>query len=219
MESKKNQLQEYFQKRDFTQLPVYSHRQTERGWVSTLKLPAGKEFEGLGTNKKSADQEAATLALSNFSKSENQGVLFKFAGRVLVLIDLENTPVHNKNLWNIIRWDRSRIEAFVGKLSSHARKDLKDLYPFVDRFHIIDSGHKDAVDHAISVRAGEWLGAQKYHIDECTYEELHLVSRDRFASALIDVLKQKCNRFTKKPKLVHSINIDECFQFLNNKCV
>ena len=119
-----------------------------------------------------------------------------------------------------VLWDCTKIEAFVGKLSSHATKDLPALYPFVDKFHIVDSGHKDAVDHAISFRAGRWAESQihsDYYIngpEGCVYDDaICIVSRDRFSPALVDVIRQHIGG--RDPKVKHFINIDECFETLS----
>jgi hypothetical protein len=236
-------------------LPVYEHYQSAEGWVCVLTLPdSNRQFEAVGRNKKEADQRAASLALADLSgittpitplqnqtpplkwsvtsakesqfQEKYDGISWRLPGCVLVLIDLENSPNHDKRKWNGVRWDCSRVEAFVGKLSSHATKDLQSLYPFVTKFHIVNSGHRDAVDHAISARAGEWVEAQKhpdYYLEReegCLYDDcIYIVSRDRFAPALVDVLNQKLAQTNKKKQIavVHAINIDECFDLLDTK--
>jgi len=263
--SNKNALQEYYQ-REFPRwgsdgkqiLPVYDHHRSDQGWVCTLKLPEGGEFQATARNKKDADQDAASQALkallggtaNPIQPTENaplwsatprtviprtvipshvvEGVEFRLPGCVLVLIDLENSPGFNRKRWMNVRWDCSQVEAFVGKLSSHATKDLKSLYPYVNKFHIVNSGMKDAVDHAISVRAGQWLESMKhpkYYLEGeegCLYDDcIFIVSRDRFAPALVDVLQQQLPRSEyqggRAPGVIHSININECFGVLEEK--
>lgn len=229
--SKKNRLQEYYQRRQLL-LPVYTHERTESGdWKSTLTLVDGRRFFGIERTKKDADQNAAAEALaalecsSECSRETPSKPDWRLAGCVLVLIDLENSPGYDNTKWSNIRWDCSKIEAFVGKLSSHATKDLASLYPFVQEFHVVNSSMRDAVDHAISVRAGKWLESMKhieYYIDGpegCVYDDaIHIVSRDRFAGALSDVLNQGVpppfRPGTHKPQVVHSVNIDDCFELL-----
>lgn len=221
------------------------------GWATLLTLPdGGGQFTGSGQNKKISDQAAAARAViflqerappsgvienptppplwsvapqgDGFVKQNPPNIEWRLPGCVLVLIDLENSPGHDKARWNHVRWDCSRVEAFVGKLSSHATKDLASLYPFVTHFHIVDSGHRDAVDHAISCRAGQWVESMKhatYYLEGeegCLYDEcIHIITRDRFGPALVDVLRQ-----LPPPEeegclsVVHSINIDECFGLL-----
>jgi hypothetical protein len=237
----KNLLQEYYQRDGKQSLPIYSHERSEQdGWICTITLPDGRTFQASGRNKKEADQIAAgqvmdmisgqviertseldnkqNLSKQNLSKQHKKD--WRLPGCILVLIDLENSPGYDNDMWNHVQWDCSSIEAFAGKLSSHATKDLKELYPFVHKFHIVDSGHKDAVDHAISARAGAWLESMKHpdyylHEDECIYDDaIHIVSRDRFALALVDVLRQQMPK-DQYINVVHSINMDKCFSKLN----
>lgn len=232
--SNKNRLQEYFQKTQNGRLPTYSHHADLLGWVSTLTLPDRcGEFIAIGRTKKEADQIAAGQALQELDLIEEtieqrqlvQKHDFRLPGCLLVLIDLENSPGFERSQWLNVIWDCCRVEAFVGKLSSHATKDLRALYPFVDKFHIVDSGHRDAVDHAISVRAGQWLETfkhPKYYIEGevgCLFDDaIFIVSRDRFAPALVDVLRQQLRSGNwKTQEAIHSINIDECFEILDKK--
>lgn len=236
--SYKNTLQEHFQRfvRTGTSagLPKYFHRPTEYGWLSTVCLPGGSKYSAPGRNKKVADQAAARLALNALNLFESvveTDFDEDFNPRLaqderttcaLVLIDLENSPGYDSKQWKDMRLPCCAVEAFAGKLSSHAGKNLSTLYPFVTKFHIVDSGHKDAADHAMSVRAGRWLHTLEQSADagaSCIYRDaLHIVSRDRFASALIDVLAQQLRGIErsggKVPALVHSITIDECFKKL-----
>jgi len=224
----KNLLQEYFQKKDGkhgnNNLQLnYKSRQSDHGfWISILTLPDGRKFKGKGKRKKDAEQNAASAALLILIINPNEQktkpntkpniIKYHFCGKNIILIDLENSPNYDKNKWLNIRWESTNIEAFVGKLSSHATKDLKTMYPFVSKFHIVDSGMKDAVDHAISVRAGIWLESScesSYIADDCIY----IVSRDRFSLALVDILKQ----YNPKSEIVHCVNIDKCFDILANK--
>ena len=126
---------------------------------------------------------------------------------MLILIDLENSPNFMKSRWLNVSFENCRLEAFVGSFSSHATKDLATLYPFVHTFHIVDSGHKDAVDHAISVRTGQWLS----HLPG---GGVCIVSRDRFAAALVDVLLQQTPENTSVKQFM---NMDQCFDALINK--
>lgn len=213
-------------------------------WLSTLTLPdfpdskqsAGddypKIFQKFGATKRDADKNAAKMALEYLKSSTgtaaahtrqterkpnetNMPLTLKQSW--LVLIDLENSPNHTAERWNSIRWENCAIEAFVGKLSSHAQKDLTTLYPFVTTFHVVDSGHKDAVDHAISVRAGTWLFCQSFIIQSLPLareECFAVVSRDRFASALMDILRQQCDTNDLSAKIAHYTTIDSCFENL-----
>jgi len=235
IQSNKNTLQEYYQKHCGSDgkhiLPDYDYERTMTGWLCILTLPDSKEFRAAGRNKKLAAQTAAGKALDVISAlstkpssphihnpTANKALQWFFPGCLLVLIDLENAPKHDKERWNRVRWDCCRIEAFVGKMSSHATKDLKALYPFVTHFHIVNSAHRDAVDHAISVRAGEWVESMKHYLDReegCLYDDaIYIVSRDRFAPALVDILRQKVP--LSDIDLVHCININECFEYLEN---
>lgn len=212
--SYKNQLQEYYQKRG-EQLPLYSHIETTEGWDSTVEICDGRKFHGTGKTKKFSDQDAAKLVLDSlFLKSIPLcDIIERHPGCILVLIDLENSPKVDKEWFNT-RWTCCQLEAFVGKLSSHATKNLKALYPFVDKFHIIDSGHQDVVDHSISFRTGQWLENIPYG-DPCNFEDaIFIVSRDRFASALIDVLKQAIRKMKKQPEVENFINMNDCFNRL-----
>lgn len=226
--SHKNRLQEICQRRK-TLLPNYEHERIDIGWKSTVTLGEDQRFSGVGRTKKEADQIAANEALNHIDSlvavPEERKTQFKFAGCALILIDLENSPGYNKEKWENVRWDCSRIEAFVGKLSSHATKDLASLYPFVDKFHVINSSMKDAVDHAMSVRAGCWLESMKHpeyycnREEDCVYDDaIYIISRDRFAAALIDVIQQRIPPLSRpgahRTDAVHSINIDQCFQSL-----
>ena len=140
--------------------------------------------------------------------------VIRYVGCNLILIDLENSPNYDKIKWEHVRWEDSLVEDFVGKLSSHASKDLKTLYPFVDKFHIVDSGMKDAVDHAISVRAGMWIESTRQETSEVYDEGIYIISRDRFALALIDVIRQEMSTCKDDTEFVHCVSIDECFQHL-----
>jgi hypothetical protein len=214
--SLKNLLQEWCQTNN-SALPVYTHINVIAGdWESTVSLPSHPEFafSACARTKKQADQLAAGLILDQVSQAltVNQAtagyrpIRMLYGGSVLVLIDLENSPNYTKREWTDVRWDGAHIAAFVGKLSSHATKDLSTLYPFVDEWHIVDSGMKDAVDHAISVRAGQWLSQGSDLPDG-----IHIVSRDRFAVALVDVLRQVIDWDTE---IRHAINIDDVFKHL-----
>jgi hypothetical protein len=224
--SYKNQLQEYYQKRG-KPIPTYAHGSTISGWESTVVICDDRKFQSEGRTKKDADQEVAKMVLDTLLSSEEEKVFLegdlefvpypkptlKSPGCVLILIDLENSPKVDKE-WLNIRWDCCQVEAFAGKLSSYATKNLEDLYPFVDEFHIVDSGYKDAADIAISFRAGRWLENIPYG-DPCNFEDaIFIVSRDRFASALVDVLKQSVREMKIQPEVANFINMNDCFDRL-----
>lgn len=173
----KNKLQEVYQKKGLT-LPQYKHVQYYMGWQSIVTLANGKVFKGLGLNKKEADTLAARYALEYLATMEPQNITID-CSNTIVLIDLENAP--NISFSNVI-CNGGCIEAFVGRFSSFASKELSEKYPFVHTFHIVESGAPDAVDHAISFRAGQ--------ISEPTME-IVIISRDKFAVALCDVLTQQ----------------------------
>lgn len=77
------------------------------------------------------------------------------------------------------------------------------------------------MDHAISLRAGQWLEAQKhpdYYLDAeegcfCD-DEIYIVTRDRFGLALVDILRQHLDQSSHKAVPVHSTTIDQCFERL-----
>lgn len=228
MKSEKNQLQEFCQKREIL-LPTYTT--TRIGGQDNL--PAfqsrvvfnGKDYLGdVCTSKKGAEKSAANQALRSNELSattqKQQQPQPTFTERetrpYLVLIDLENSPNYTMAKWQTTRWKNARIEAFVGKLSSHAQKSivyLKQYYPFVDEIHIVNSGMKDAVDHAISVRAGEWLNVFRCNSSHMYGAGVFIVSRDRFAVALRDILVQHlASAGVGGAKIIHSVNIDECFE-------
>jgi len=172
--SAKNELQEYYQKLKFDQLPVYTYERLsnigqEPIWHAWVSLPNGEtQYDGFGRTKREADEIAARKALRsiqsvvpcqapcgypgtrgetgntmNDSPPEPRRCVSSPASlettEVLVLIDLENSPNHTANVWNATAvWCGCRIEAFAGKLSSHATKNLPSIYPFVSQFHIVD---------------------------------------------------------------------------------
>jgi len=185
--SVKNSLQEWcqLQLRSNLKLPQYTFKSCNNGWSCTVQVPIEMDkyetFRAEAQNKKEASKLAAKLALdyieSAQSKEERKLPEKKDC---TVLVDLENAPTCSNVSDTLLG---GHVEAFVGKLSSHANKDLLALYPFVDDFHIIDSGIKDAVDHAISVRAGIWLAKEES-------QQLIIVTRDKFGYALRDVLVQ-----------------------------
>lgn len=222
----KNKLQEHYQRLHLP-LPRYEHKNgaDSMNWTSTVILPNDKQqFRGCGATKKAADQQAAqraweSVCVATRKTTPPQQFVSVATPKVkpkalvslvsLVLWDLENSP-------GCTEWQSGtcQVEAFAGKLSSHATKDLRYLYPFVDTFHIVDSGMKDAVDHAISVRAGEWIAG-----GSSTLHTLYIVSRDRFSIALIDVMRQKLARTPPGERgancancvhCVHCVSMDEC---------
>lgn len=207
--SYKNQLQEYFQARH-QRLPEYTHQLLPDGsWQTTVSLWENGSFTGVGMNKKAADKLAASQALEWLNKREPPHAITTPPSTPpkhpigYVLLDLENSPTYTK-------WTNTApivVEAFAGKLSSYPGKNLQVLYPFVHRFHIVDSGIKDAADHAISVRAGELMS------DDCPPRHLFIVSRDRFAVALKDILQQ---RWPNQCIFYHCISLDECDAALSN---
>jgi hypothetical protein len=160
--SSKNQLQQHYQKLKSSKLPTYENRQlssfsADAGscmWQSVVTLPDTEtRYTGIGWSKREADQAAAREALKMLEKKKKLGTGPGPAGElgsegvsgeatvqkdVLILIDLENSPNYTVQNWSHIWWAGCQIEAFVGKLSSHANKDLKSIYPFVHQFHIVD---------------------------------------------------------------------------------
>lgn len=223
MASAKNQLQEIYQKRHSPTLPTYSHKQAlaGAGWASSVTLPdePTRFFQGFGRTKRDADQEAAQKALEFLNSMETSTVPRPappmmldvrlehiMTSPLLILIDLENSPKFMASRWENVRWPACRLEAFVGRFSSHAEKNLEALYPFIHTFHVIASGHRDAVDHAISVRAGQWLSCPELQ------DGVMIISRDRFAAALVDVLRQQTEK-----EIEHHVNMDRCFDALKKR--
>ena len=234
----KNILQEHFQSRSL-ELPRYiQFRSSTNEWSSTCVLPDGSRFSAIASSKKKADQLAAKAALDElgigWGDDNDNGDLprapeFRFPGCMLVLIDLENSPGYDVSRWSRYIWDCCWVEAFMGKLSSHAEKPMEQLrrhYPFVREFRIVNSGHADAVDHAISVRAGQWIESLEhpgyyYRSDEgCLYEDgICIISRDRFSLALIDILKQNLSERHpgSQANVRHFTNMNRCFEWLSEQ--
>jgi hypothetical protein len=190
--SAKNTLQEYYQQRRLP-LPTYTHVQHADGcWESTVQL-SDVYYIGRGKTKREADQNAAQQAIAALmmKPAQTPAIEIDFTNTI-VLIDLENAP--QWTVRNVSITGGGHIEAFVGAFSSMASEtaNLAEMYPFATRIHIIRSGHRDAVDHAISVRAGELLHLHHKYI---------IVSRDRFAAALCDIL----------PNAQYVTSIDKCF--------
>lgn len=185
----KNKLQETLQKNGLP-LPQYDHTPYHMGWQSILTLYNGKTFKGLGLSKKEADNFAAGYALDTLSFTKVKKITVDCLNTI-VLINLQNLP--NLSFSNVV-CHGGCIEAFVQKHSTFATSDLRDRYPFVHQFHIINSKAPDAVDHAIAFRAGQ--------ICDPTMETL-IVSQDKFAIALTEVLLEQ--QFQCK----HYANLDE----------
>lgn len=131
----------------------------------------------------------------------------KTTNGTIVLIDLENYPqINTPNFLNSI-FENIEFKGFVGKCSSHAQMNLSSKYPFVD-VEIVDSAHKDAVDHYISMYVGTIL--QKYLQKYDGKLNLIILTRDRFGGSACDAIKQ----FFPETNAYHVTKADECMELL-----
>jgi hypothetical protein len=218
------------------------------GWKSQV-LFDGVVYHGGGhfIRKKDAEQAAAKVAYKSNFKTDLNAPSYQYEYSVpstakggctkrtpdniishtktLVLIDLENYPNINTSDFCNTTFIGIQFIAFVGRCSSHAEKNLSMIYPFVDNFVIVESVHRDAVDHYISMYAGSEI------VDR--YERIVIVTRDRFGGPLVENVKQFCkekfgdwdiNNETSSEveniETFHAVNATECFDYIksNGKC-
>lgn len=107
----------------------------------------------------------------------------KTKDKIIVLIDLENYPQMDDPFFFQHEFVNIDFIGFVGKCSSHAQKNLDQIYPFMKTI-TVNSVLKDAADHMISIYTGMLLLWIKipFHII--------IITRDRFAGCTIDGIKQ-----------------------------
>jgi hypothetical protein len=194
-------LQEYCQKSK-VELPSYSTIEDNKLFQCQVKLFNGETFiGGFHTTKKSAMQESAQLAiehLKNCSCVYKTNSLTKIPvnptkvviqKQTLVLIDLENYPQMNLNG---LEYVNVKFIGFVGKCSALAQHQhtFQHKYNFMDII-IVDSVLSDAVDHFISMYIG---------INLTKYENMIIVSRDKFVGCSIDAV----NQLAKNVKILHA---------------
>jgi hypothetical protein len=122
--------------------------------------------------------------------------------KTVVLIDLENYPHMNTPNFLNTKFENVVFLGFVGKCSSYVHKNLKELYPFI-KIIIVNSAHKDAVDHFISMFTGMILDK---------YTNFLILTKDRFAGSAVDAAKQLNPTIT----IMHVVKADDCYKELLN---
>lgn len=223
----KSKLQIYCQKKFGGKLPSYDTKILEQSneFISTVTLPDGTTATGKKCpNKKSAEKDAAFMVMyrkpvegrpipavcGGIGELEKNSVIQCLTAKIytFVLVDLENYPQMNQPEFLNTKFLNVRFEAFVGKRSSHAQKNLEEIYPFMNNIVIVDSVYKDAVDHFISVRVGQLLGSPYAPYDY----QIIIVSRDAFAGAVVDCVQHYPNSGCKN--CFHVTNAKDCFNLL-----
>jgi|SRR3972149_4142912 len=180
--SAKNQLQEYFQKKDIP-LPQYESIRVggadhEPGWMSSVVFPDGSRFDGtVHPTKSSAQCSAAEKALARLNSITIEKSIDRRTvdPRTVLLVDVENLP------------------GFIGEVL--AEVEGLDIFAFVGEHHCLSSREypsgvtvihspstrSDGTDTCIQVYIGCLLSMNRYD----TYL---IATRDHYGSALVDII-------------------------------
>lgn len=202
----KNELQEYFQKRQLP-LPVYKYTKmlfnmdTMIKWRAEVKLydSEGVFRSDLCTSKKKADQNAAFKALQSLNNIDVNEITkmdmdgdeydkydkYEFPNEYerLILVDIENLPLTFKHIDYQKQKEKTLIITVMSKFSSHYQFEKRQYYQQFSHIEVTNSGNKDAADTLLIFLVGKYLH------NSCN--EIIIISRDRFAATLKDILIER----------------------------
>ena len=199
----KNQLQEYFQKK---QQPLPKYITTRNGgvdhlpcFVSNLNLFENVFVGDVCTTKKHAEENVAYKALNYINDNKSVATAYEAPNNfdTVLLIDLENVPrikgiVFKENVYAI------------GFMSSNSSVyDMRKEYETTMDLQIINSVIKDAADVLLTFTAGTFVYETKNVF-------IVIITKDHFASALVDILKYK------GVNAVHATHIDDILNYTKN---
>lgn len=206
----KNQLQEYFQKKQLS-LPSYSTVRVGGGdhtpeWKSVVTLFDGSRFESdIASTKGGAEISAASKALigvninlkTKVSIITSNDITKVLDRKTALLVDVENLPklidelvsLHN-NITNLT------VYAFIGE--HHCLID-KELPPGTIKV-ISPSTRPDGTDTCMQVYVGALLVKE-------SYDEYLIATRDHYGSALVEMISAPNLLWTSRPaRLVTKIS-------------
>jgi hypothetical protein len=197
--SSKNQLQEYFQKRNLS-VPIYRTFRVggpphDPTWTCNVTLPTGeiygsREFK----NKKEAEMDAAQIVLKSGllegrlsiipTPSFSTEFLLREPVNIItaLLIDVENQPKALNTYFSEKRLYCIDTHGFISH--GHPLQKKIESSPFFSlcHLHVIPSTRPNGADIGMAVECGKMLVEKKYSI-------YVIVSNDNFAEALRDCLE------------------------------
>jgi len=189
MSTSKNDLQTFLAR---NRLPVATYNSKivggshhEPKWRSTVSLHDGTSFEGdILSSKTKAETSAAALAYQYLSggpssSSEPPKHALKTYVRTALLVDVENMPKLVEEAVAVT--EGLDIYAFVG---AHHCLATKNFDPKVIKI-VSPSTRSDGTDTCIQVYVG-------YLLSTNAYDHYLIGTRDRFGSALVDIITNPC---------------------------
>lgn len=238
MSNDKNTLQTYCQ-RNGIDFPVYTSIRDTVKWTSTVILVHnGKNVEYVGkacSRKTQADIAAATIAVTdlglilgpnphpdpsqsspgsvvdlNISSAKRAHTSTDFCNSVTktgmyVLVDYENVNKlqHLHNTFSRQGDHDANIFKFLGY--SHHKADTNEAS------HIVHSGGRDAVDHAISIFVGILIANR--HSLSLSKMSIVILTKDLFAERVHNMLRNSCDGL----EVIHVPSEKQCIEFLHSK--
>lgn len=184
--------------------PIYIDRQSEVDllWTSEVRIGNGQSYIGdPQKSKRDAQQSAAQLALEYelFSyrlKPRQYNFPFLQDKRVICIIDYENLPQMADFLQQI-----PDIVTYIVVGQFHHKSESQ--FPWAKKI-ICPSMGRDAVDHCISMLLSHLMSKSRKH----TTNNYILVSRDKFVSPLLEMIKNPPTKttFHKNRAISYSTN-------------
>lgn len=159
-------------------------------WKATICLHDNKTFSGCGNKKGAAKEDAASKAIDHLTQSLN---VSNNTSKIindddfesctnLIFVDLDNFP-------QIIKahdiCEKYNIIAFAAKNNPHIlSKDVSF------KINVIESTRRDAADHYLTWTLSVIISKYQHHFvkNNCS---IYILSKDNFAGALVDIIKQE----------------------------
>lgn len=206
MNSKKNQLQEFWQAHG-DRLPGYETKRVggvdhKPLYQSTVTLPNREVYTGDSTKTRvAAEISAASEAIkhSSYAAAPQRQLPpqpVRYRHNTYVFVDLENIP----QATSLVDWlGEANCIGFVSRKHPLATKQQR--MPII----VVDSYQKDAADFAIAMHIAMFI--QGGHMQN--YKHLMILTKDHFGAAVRDIIQQWWAM-----DITHAASIKECLDHI-----